>query len=102
MLLEAVYLEALLYFKLLYIFFIGAIDGIEFYIIPDLSKLSNIKVWEAAAVQIFFSLSVAGGGLITLASYNKFKNNVIRDTFIVCFGNCLTSIFAGLYFFYFR
>ena len=26
-------------------------------IIPDLSKLSNIKVWEAAAVQIFFSLS---------------------------------------------
>lgn len=73
----------------------GAIDGIRFYVVPDLSRLSDIKVWEAAAVQIFFSLSVAGGGLITLASYNKFKNNVIRDTFIVCFGNCLTSIFAG-------
>merc|ERR1712223_367161 len=73
----------------------GAIDGIKFYVVPDLSRLSDIKVWEAAAVQIFFSLSVAGGGLITLASYNKFKNNVIRDTFIVCFGNCLTSVFAG-------
>jgi solute carrier family 6 amino acid transporter-like protein 5/7/9/14 len=73
----------------------GAIDGIKFYLIPEWSRLSDIKVWEAAAVQIFFSLSVAGGGLITLASYNKFKNNVIRDTFIVCFGNCLTSIFAG-------
>ena len=58
--------------------FLGAIDGIRFYIIPDLSRLSDIKVWEAAAVQIFFSLSVAGGGLITLASYNPFKNNVIR------------------------
>jgi solute carrier family 6 amino acid transporter-like protein 5/7/9/14 len=52
-------------------------------------------VWEGAAVQIFFSLSVAGGGLVTLSSYNKFHNNVVRDTLIVCFGNCLTSVFAG-------
>jgi len=73
----------------------GAIDGIRFYMVPDWSRLSDIKVWEGAAVQIFFSLSVAGGGLITLASYNEFKNNVIRDTFIVCLGNCLTSVFAG-------
>jgi SNF family Na+-dependent transporter len=56
----------------------GAIDGIEFYMVPDWSRLSDIKVWEGAAVQIFFSLSVAGGGLITLSSYNKFSNNVIR------------------------
>ena len=75
--------------------FLGAIDGIKFYMVPDLSRLSDIKVWEAAAVQIFFSLSVAGGGLITLASYNQFRNNVIRDTFIVCIGNCLTSVVAG-------
>jgi solute carrier family 6 amino acid transporter-like protein 5/7/9/14 len=63
--------------------------------VPDWSRLSDIKVWEGAAVQIFFSLSVAGGGLVTLASYNKFHNNVVRDTMIVCFGNCLTSVFAG-------
>lgn len=59
-------------------FFSGAYEGIKFYMVPDWSHLSNIKVWEAAAVQIFFSLSVAGGGLITLASYNPFKNNVLR------------------------
>ena len=63
--------------------------------VPDWSRLSDIKVWEGAAVQIFFSLSVAGGGLITLASYNPFHNNVYRDTMIICFGNCLTSVFAG-------
>ncbi len=74
---------------------IGAIDGIKFYILPDWSRLSDVKVWEGAAVQIFFSLSVAGGGLITLASYNPFRNNVFRDTMIVCFGNCLTSFVAG-------
>ena len=58
--------------------FSGAIDGIKFYVEPDLSRLGDIKVWEGAAVQIFFSLSVAGGGLITLSSYNEFKNNVLR------------------------
>ena len=53
-------------------------EGIRFYMVPDWSRLSSIEVWEGAAVQIFFSLSVAGGGLITLASYNKFHNNVLR------------------------
>jgi len=73
----------------------GAYEGIKFYMVPDFSKLTEIKIWEAAAVQIFYSLSIASGGLITLASYNKFHNNVIRDTLIVCFGNCCTSVFAG-------
>ena len=56
----------------------GAYTGIRFYIVPDFSRLSDIKVWEAAAIQIFFSLSVAGGGLTTLASYNKFHNAIVR------------------------
>eukprot|EP00096_Caligus_rogercresseyi_P013389 TRINITY_DN6047_c0_g1_i2.p1 TRINITY_DN6047_c0_g1~~TRINITY_DN6047_c0_g1_i2.p1 ORF type:complete len:474 (-),score=122.59 TRINITY_DN6047_c0_g1_i2:206-1627(-) len=73
----------------------GAMKGLKFYLVLDWSKLFNIGVWQEAASQIFFSLSVGGGGLITLASYNKFHNNVVRDTMIVCFGNCFTSIFAG-------
>ena len=56
----------------------GAKDGVEFYLVPDWSRLSDVKVWEGAAVQIFFSLGVAGGGLITLASYNPFHNNIFR------------------------
>jgi len=73
----------------------GASDGIYFYIVPDLAKLANIEVWVQAAGQIFFSLSVAGGGLITLSSYNNFNNNILRDTLIVCIGNCMTSFVAG-------
>jgi len=73
----------------------GAGIGITFYLVPTWSRLADIKVWEAAAVQIFFSLSVAGGGLITLSSYNRFHNNILRDTAIVCVGNCLTSFVAG-------
>jgi SNF family Na+-dependent transporter len=73
----------------------GAKDGIEFYLKPDLSKLSEGKVWSQAATQIFYSLGVAFGGLMTMSSYNKFDNNILRDTLIVSIGNCFSSVFAG-------
>jgi len=73
----------------------GAADGIRFYVTPDWERLKDIKVWTDAANQIFYSLGVAFGGLMTFASYNKFNNNIYRDTLIVSLGNCGTSIFAG-------
>ena len=57
----------------------GAYKGLEFYIFnPNMTKLSEPQVWNDAAAQIFFSLSVAFGGLITLSSYNGFKTNCMR------------------------
>jgi solute carrier family 6 amino acid transporter-like protein 5/7/9/14 len=73
----------------------GASVGINFYVNPNIDRLMDYKVWYRAAVQIFYSLGVAFGGLETMASYNKFRNNVYRDSLVVAILNCATSVFAG-------
>ena len=56
----------------------GAMEGILHYIKPDFSRLTSIEVWSDAATQIFFSLSICMGGVMTLSSYNPYYNNTIR------------------------
>ncbi|CAD5122601.1 DgyrCDS11013 [Dimorphilus gyrociliatus] len=55
----------------------GSKEGILYYLKPDFSKLLEANVWADAAVQIFFSLSTCTGGLIAMASFNKFHNNCL-------------------------
>ncbi|XP_041808355.1 sodium- and chloride-dependent neutral and basic amino acid transporter B(0+) [Chelmon rostratus] len=75
----------------------GARDGIEFYIgsQSNLTKLTEAQVWKDAATQTFYSLSIGWGGVMTLASYNNFHNNVFKDSFIVTLTNAGTSVLAG-------
>ncbi|XP_077402486.1 sodium-dependent proline transporter isoform X2 [Vanacampus margaritifer] len=73
----------------------GSLQGIAFYLTPDWRRLASAQVWNDAASQIFYSLGIGIGGVLSMASYNKFDNNVIRDTVIITTGNCLSSFFAG-------
>jgi hypothetical protein len=73
----------------------GAGTGIEFYLTPRWDKLSKINVWKEAATQILFSLSVSFGSQLVLASYNKFRNNTLRNSIIIASCNSFTEIYAG-------
>ncbi|XP_038560528.1 sodium- and chloride-dependent GABA transporter ine isoform X1 [Micropterus salmoides] len=73
----------------------GAKNGILYFVTPVWSKLFEVKVWVNAAAQVFNSIGIAFGSMISMASYNKFNNNILRDTLIVSFANSFTSILAG-------
>ncbi|XP_058888979.1 sodium- and chloride-dependent GABA transporter 1-like [Acipenser ruthenus] len=74
----------------------GAKDGILYFLTPRWDKLLEVQVWVNAAAQIFNSIGISFGSMISMASYNKFNNNILRDTLIVTLTNSATSIFAGL------
>ena len=73
----------------------GAIYGLNYLLTPDFSQLTNVSVWLSAYAQVFFSLSLAQGIMITYASYLKKKSDITNNACIAAFADAGTSFFAG-------
>ncbi|KAL7381232.1 hypothetical protein ABVT39_002532 [Epinephelus coioides] len=98
---KAVYITSTLPYLVLTIFLIrgltlkGSVDGIKFLFTPDLDELMNPATWLDAGAQVFYSFSLAFGGLISFSSYNPVHNNCEQDAVIISIINGCTSIFAA-------
>ncbi|KAL2099891.1 hypothetical protein ACEWY4_004285 [Coilia grayii] len=73
----------------------GSADGILFFLTPKWHKLKKVQVWIDALSQVFFSIGVGFGVMVSMASYNNFKNNILRDSVVVTLANSATSVFSG-------
>jgi len=81
----------------------NADEGIRMYLKGEIDgkavnvkdKLGDGQMWADAVGQIFFSLGVCMGVMTSYASYNRRNKPIIRDVFIISFGNCMLSFFAG-------
>lgn len=78
------------------LFLPGAADGLNALFTPDFAALADPSVWVAAYSQIFFSLSVAFGIMLTYSSYRRRRSNLTTPGLVVAFGNSSFEILAGI------
>lgn len=74
----------------------GATVGLNALFTPDWSALLNPQVWVAAYGQVFFSLSVGFGIMITYASYMGDREDMTGPASIAAFANCGFELLAGI------
>lgn len=65
----------------------GASLGLNKLLSPDWSKVADPKVWINAYGQVFYSLSLAMGIMVTYSSYLPEKTDINNSAFITAFAN---------------
>ena len=78
------------------LFLPGAEKGLDALFSPDWDKLKDPSVWIAAYGQIFFSLSICFGIMVTYASYLKKQSDLTGAGLVVGFANSSFEVLAGI------
>ena len=73
----------------------GALEGVKYYLLPDFSKFSFTTVL-AAMGQLFYSMSLAMGIMITYGSYMKKEDNLRDSVRQIEWFDTAVAFFAGL------
>ncbi|MCF1711539.1 sodium-dependent transporter [Corynebacterium argentoratense] len=78
------------------LFLPGAGEGLEAFFTPHWSALADPTVWMAAYGQIFYSLAIAFGIMMTQASYLKRRSNLSGLGTVVGLSNSGFEVLAGI------
>jgi NSS family neurotransmitter:Na+ symporter len=73
----------------------GAMEGVRFFFKPDFSKINGPTVISALG-QVFFSMSVGFGIMLTYASYLGKDTPLSRSSWLIAMSNSLVAVLAGL------
>lgn len=73
----------------------GAMEGVKYYLLPDFSKFS-IKTVCAAMGQMFFSMSLAMGIMVTYGSYTKKEIDLNKSVNQIEIFDTVVALLAGL------
>ena len=74
----------------------GSMQGLVYYLDPVWSELAKPTTWRYAFGQVFFSLSLAYGIMITYASFLHRKSDLNNNAAIISIADFATSFIAGL------
>ncbi len=72
----------------------GAAQGVKFYLTPDFSKI-NMKLFIDVLGQVFFALSLGFGVMITLSSFVKKDEALVKISVITGVLNTAIAVLAG-------
>ena len=73
----------------------GSMEGIKYLLMPDISKIT-LPVVLSALGQVFFSLSLGMGCMITYGSYLSEKENIPQSAAIIPLLDTFVALLAGL------
>lgn len=73
----------------------GALDGLKYYLLPDFSKFS-FKTVCAAMGQMFYSMSLAMGIMITYGSYTRDDTSLVKSVNQIEIFDTLIALLAGM------
>ena len=74
----------------------GSMKGLTFYLDPDWTQLAKPTTWRFAFGQVFFSLSLAFGVMLTYASFLHRKSDINNNAAIIGIADFATSFIAGI------